>query len=251
MAANPAIAAAGAAALSAGGYLAYLAVEATRTREVFDQLKASLNFTGTLDQSDAQLASMTAAIRNLSGVTEAEALKIAASLGSIQSAAARSAIVAEIPALIEGRGIKADEAAKQLEEIFKNPFELAKRLSDIFGQLTDAEQSILQQADATGDANKALAASIDVVGGRYEIAHAQRLRDIDNSIKQQRAAVEAAQAMGDAGAAAVEQGQKAIAALEAERAKITATNDELRKQSESSTQPKHRPSSSGRRSTTP
>ena len=230
LAANPLIAAAGAAAAAAGGWMAYLAVEATRTTAVFNQLKASLNFTGA-DQTDAQIVGLTNAIRNLSGVTQAEALKISASLGSIQSAAARSAIVAEIPALTEARDIKPDEAAKQLEEIFKNPFESAKRLSDIFGQLTDAEQTLLQQADATGDANKALAASIDVVGGRYEIAHAQRLRDIDDQVKQQRAAISAAEAMGDAGLAAVEQAQKAIGALEAERARIATTNDELRKQS--------------------
>jgi GH24 family phage-related lysozyme (muramidase) len=229
LAANPLIAGAGAAAAAAGEWLAYLAFEATRTREVFDQLKASLNFTG-IDQTDAQIIGLTDAIRNLSGVTQAEATKIAASLGAIQSAAARSAIVAEIPDVAKGLDIKPEEAAKKLEAIFENPFEAAKRLSDIFGTLTDAEQALLQQATETGDANKALAASIDVVADRYEKSHEQRLREIDEEIRQAKVGLEAAQSMGDAGAAAVEQTQKHIGELEAERAKIAATNAELRKQ---------------------
>ena len=131
--------------------------------------------------------------------------------------------------MTEGRDIKPDEAAKQLEAIFANPFEAATRLRDVFGALTDAEQAMLQKGAETGDANKALAASIDVVADRYEKAHAQRLRDIDEAIRQAKVNLDAAMAMGDAGAAAIEQTQKQIGALEAERAKITATNDELRK----------------------
>lgn len=68
-ASNPLIAAAGAAAVAAGGYFAYFAVETLRAAQVFTQFKDSINLTGALQLTDAEITELSEKIRNLSGVS--------------------------------------------------------------------------------------------------------------------------------------------------------------------------------------
>ena len=120
---NPALAAAGAAAAAASAWFGYLGIQALHAGQAFVQFRDSINFTGAVALTDAEMRQLSEGIRSLSGVTQAEAEKIVASLGGMQnqSKAAFDAIVSNIPSLATASDIKPEQAATESKTSSASP----------------------------------------------------------------------------------------------------------------------------------
>jgi GH24 family phage-related lysozyme (muramidase) len=232
-AANPFVAAAGAAAAVAGGWFAYLGVQALHAGQVAQQFRESLNLTGAISLTDQEISDLSETIRNLAGVTRDQAKEIVASFGAMAngSKAVFATIASDLGTLATSRDIKPEQMAKQLEDVFSEPYDAAGRLVKIVGDLTDAEREMLRVADQSGDPAKAQAAVAQVLEDHLGKLRGLREKDLELSLAQARAARDQMSAMGGEEAqASLSMLTAQISAWEKELAAIKAANDEAKKQ---------------------
>jgi GH24 family phage-related lysozyme (muramidase) len=232
-ASNPLVAAAGAAAAVAGGWVAYLSIETLRAAQVAQQFKESLNLSGAITLAEADISDLSETIRNLAGVSRDQAKEIVASFGAMAngSKAVFETIASDLGTLATARDVKPEQMAKELEDLFSRPYDSAERLVKIVGDLADAERGLLDSADATGNPLKAQAAIAQILQDHLSGLRAAREKDIEASLRQAEASRDAMATMGgEEATAALAMLNSQIAAWQKELAAIKSANDEARKQ---------------------